>query len=56
MIEIADNYCQVLHTTNQYAWATQLVKDIAQFKIERDVAPVFKRTHIVGFAKQAAMN
>lgn len=55
MIEITDNYCQLLHTTNQYSWARQLVNDLAQFKIERD-AHALRRTQIVGFAKEAEMN
>jgi len=55
MIEIADNYCQLLHTPNQYSWARQLVNDSAQFKIERNV-PVITRTQVVGFAKEAEMN
>jgi hypothetical protein len=55
MIEIADNYCQLLHTINQYSWARQLVNDLAQFKMERHV-PAFRRTQIVGFAKEAEMN
>ena len=55
MIEISDNYCQLLHTTNQYTWAKQLVNELAHFKIEKD-APAFRRTQIVGFAKEAEMN
>jgi len=55
MIEIADNYCQLLHTTNQYNWARKLVNDLAQFKIVKD-EPVFRHTQIVGFAKEAEMN
>jgi len=45
----------LLHTTNQYAWAKELVNDLAQFRIEKDV-PAFRRTQIVGFAKEAEMN
>lgn len=56
MIEIADNYCQLLHTTDQYTWARQLVNDLAQFRIERNAVPAFRRTHVVGFAKEAEMN
>ena len=56
MIEIADNYCQLLHTTNQYTWARRLVNELAQFKIERNAAPVFRHTPVVGFAKEAEMN
>jgi len=56
MIEIVDNYCQVLHTSNQYAWVNQLVTDLVQFRIETNVAPAFRHTHVVGFAKEAEMN
>jgi len=55
MIEIANDYCQLLHTTNQYDWARQLVSDLSQFRIERD-ATAFRHTQIVGFAKEATMN
>jgi hypothetical protein len=56
MIEIADNFCQVLHAANQYTWARQLITDLAQFRIEGNVAPAFRHTHVVGFAKDAEMN
>lgn len=56
MIEIADNYCQLLHTANQYNWARKLVNDLAQFRIERDITPAFRHTPVVGFAKEAEMN
>jgi hypothetical protein len=56
MIELADNYCQVLHTAADYVWAGKLVNDLAQFRIENDNAPAFRHTHVVGFAKQAEMN
>jgi hypothetical protein len=56
MIEIADNYCQLLHTINQYTWAREFVNDLAQFRIERNDAHVIRPTQIVGFAKEAEMN
>jgi hypothetical protein len=56
MIELADNYCQVLHTANDYEWARQLVKDLAQFGMEKNIAPVFRHTHVIGFAKEPGMN
>ena len=56
MIEITGDYCQLLHTINQYTWARQLVNDLAQFRIEREVMPAFRHTHVVGFAKEAEMN
>jgi hypothetical protein len=56
MIEIADNYCQLLHNANQYSWARTLVTELAQFRIEKDVATAYRHTHVVGFAKETAMN
>lgn len=56
MIEIANNYCQLLHTPNQYSWARTLVIDLAQFRVVQDNIASFKHTHVVGFAKEAEMN
>jgi hypothetical protein len=55
MIELADNYCQVLHTSYQYVWAKQLITNLAQFRAET-IAPAFRHTHVVGFAKATEMN
>jgi hypothetical protein len=55
MIEITDNHCQLLHTGNQYAWAKSLANELSQFRVENAV-PYFKHTHVVGFAKEAAVN
>jgi len=49
MIELGNNYCQVLHTTNQYAWANQLIKDLAAFRI-------VNKEPAIGFARQSNMN
>ena len=56
MIELTDNYCQVLHTHNQYAWAGQLVTDLAQFRTEKTFASGYMHTHVVGFARETEMN
>ena len=56
VIEIANDYCQVLHTDNQYAWVRQLVNDLAQFRMENNTTPVYRHIHVVGFAKETAMN
>jgi len=56
MIELADNYCQVLYAANDYAFASKLVNDLAQFRIDNNMAPAFKHTHVVGFAREAEMN
>ena len=51
MIELAHNYCQVLHQPDQFAWANKLVKDLAQF---RQVAEPVKESRVIGFARQTA--
>jgi hypothetical protein len=56
MIEIANDYCHVLHTPGQYHWARTLANDLAQFRVAKDTASAFKHTHVVGFAKETAMN
>jgi hypothetical protein len=56
MIELADNFCQVLHAASDYNWARQLVNDLAQFRMEKNITPAFRHTHVVGFAKEAEMN
>lgn len=56
VIEIANNYCQLLHTPNQYNWAKTLANDLAQFRIVPDNATSFKHTHVVGFAREVQMN
>jgi hypothetical protein len=53
MIELQQNFCQVLHSRGDYKWANQLVNDLVQFRIVQ-VAPV--HTKIIGFAKQTEMN
>ena len=54
MIEVAGNYCQVLHTANQHNWADALVKELAQFRAHTkpDDAPAT----IIGFARQTTLN
>lgn len=49
MIEIGNNYCQVLHTTSQYAWANQLVKELAAFRIVNNEPAI-------GFTRHTTMN
>jgi hypothetical protein len=56
MLEIADNYCQVLHTADQYAWVTAFAIDLAQFKAAQDNATAYRHTHVVGFAKEMKLN
>lgn len=48
MIELAHNYCQVLHQPDQFVWANKLVKNLAQF---RKVAEPVKENRVIGFAR-----
>ena len=54
MIEVAGNYCQLLHTTHQYGWADTVVKELAQFRVQPVAAGV--PVTITGFARQPALN
>jgi len=49
MIELGNNYCQILHTPQQYGWANELIKNLSQFKAV-DKEPV------IGFSRQAVAN
>lgn len=53
MIELGSNYCQVLFTNMQYAWANELINDLVQF---RKVAEPAKETRVIGFARQTNEN
>jgi hypothetical protein len=51
MIELANDYCQVLFAPHQYPWAAQLIKDLVAFrKAER------KEVRVMGFARQPETN
>jgi hypothetical protein len=53
MIELADNYCHVLHTIYQYRWAHKLVLELGtSFR----AAPVETRTRVIGFVQRSDMN
>lgn len=54
MIELADNFCHVLHTIDQTDWVKQFATDISRFKIQESTA--YRHTHVVGFAKAEDMN
>ena len=55
MIELADNYCQLLYTAGDYDFAGMLASELAKFRIEGNKG-AFRHTHVVGFAKSAEMN
>ncbi len=54
MIEVAGNYCQILHTPDQYNWADELVKELAQFRVQPP--SVEAPATIIGFARQTTLN
>lgn len=54
MIEVAGNYCQVLHTTDQFNWAVELVKELAQFRVQPQSVEL--PAIVIGFARQTAFN
>jgi len=51
MIELANDYCHVLFTPNQYPWAARVIKELTAFrKVET------KEVRIMGFARQHKTN
>ena len=53
IIELSDQYCQLLHTRHQYAFATQLIHKMAEFR--KSPEPV-QKNRIVGFTTDSAEN
>lgn len=49
MIELGNNWCQVLHTPHQHGWANALIKEMGQYKLEN-------KEPAIGFARQTAAN
>lgn len=49
VIELGPNYCQVLFTPEQYAWAHSFIEALAGFR-------VVAKEPVIGFARQTAMN
>jgi len=49
MIELGNNWCQVLHTPAQQGWANELIAELSQFKIVNSEA-------VIGFARQTVAN
>ena len=53
MIELAENYCHVLHTIYQYEWAHQLITELGSaFRL----APVEEKSRVIGFVRNTDMN
>ena len=53
MIELAGNYCHVLHTIKQYKWAHDLTRELAAFKADNTSA---NDNRVIGFARNGNMN
>jgi hypothetical protein len=47
MIELGNNWCQLLHTQHQYGWANDLIKRLSAYRIVNNEP-------VIGFARQAA--
>jgi len=50
MIELGNNYCQVLHTKDQYDWGQTMIKELSVFHVTTDASKV------IGFARNTTMN
>ena len=50
MIELGNNYCQVLHTKDQYNWGQTMIKELSVFHVTGDV------NKVIGFARSNNMN
>lgn len=56
MIELAANYCQVLHTDRQYGWANSLITELNAFRDEPVAEALPRVTTVIGFARQESLN
>ena len=52
MIELANDYCQVLFTPDQYSWARQVLMELVDFK----VIPTTPAARVMGFAREPEAN
>ena len=50
MIELGNNYCQVLHTKDQYGWGQTIIKELSVFHVTTDA------NKVIGFARSTNMN
>ena len=50
LIELGNNYCQVLYTKDQHEWGQTMVKELSVFHVTGDVDKV------IGFARSNNMN
>ncbi len=54
LIELGEDYCMILHTDSQYAWAESLVSQLAAFR--RPAVPMDIHRPVIGFARQNDLN
>ena len=50
IIELGNNYCQVLHTKDQYSWGQTMIKELSVFHVVGDA------NKVIGFARNNSMN
>jgi len=50
LIELGNNYCQVLHTKDQHGWGQTMIKELSVFHVTGDV------NKVIGFARSNNMN
>ena len=50
LIELGNNYCQVLHTKDQYNWGQIMIKELSVFHVTTDA------NKVIGFARSTNMN
>ena len=50
LIELGNNYCQVLHTKDQYGWGQTMIKELSVFHVTVD------ENKVIGFARSTNMN
>ena len=50
LIELGNNYCQVLHTKDQYGWGQTMIKELSVFHVTTDA------NKVIGFARSTNMN
>lgn len=55
MIELGNDYVEVLYTNPHFGWATSVVREFASFKIETDMVET-KAPTVIGFARAMQMN
>jgi hypothetical protein len=46
VIELGANWCQILHTQDQYGWANDIIKSLSAFRL-------VSNEPVIGFARQA---